>query len=134
MTGLRRFWASVKEPRHLKATYWVIYGVTALTGAVLFVSPPEPVVDGLGIPLAPATAALLVAGGVGGLCSVLQGWWWAERLATYLIAAGVGIYGIVSISLFRAGGAAALGMLLLALSPFVLRWLQIRKYSFEPRG
>lgn len=134
---LHRAWLRITEPRHMKATYAGLYTITILTGIATLLVPPTSISGELGEPLTVAWSVFLIMGGFGGLLTVFPGWWWAERLSIVLVWAGLGIYGIVVISLhFSSSGSrlTQLGMICLAAGVGYVRWLQIRKYSFEPRG
>lgn len=134
---VRGLWAQVTEPRHLKAAYAVLYTITVLTGIATLLVPPTSIAGELGEPLTVLWSVFLIMGGFGGLLTVLPGWWWAERLSIVLVWAGLAIYGIVIVSLhFTSAGSrlTQLGVLLLAAGLGYIRWLLIRKYSFEPRG
>jgi len=134
--AVRRVWASISEPRHLKLAYAVVYAITFGTGVVTLLDPPNSIEGVLGAALTVAWSVLLITGGFGGLLTVFPGWWWAERLSIALSLAGLGVYAIVVLSLhLTASGSrlTQLGMIALAATPFAIRWLLIRKYSFEPR-
>ena len=133
----RRLWDSITEPRHLKAVYFLLYIVLTLTGLVTLLVPPTSIAGELGEPLAVAWSVFWLLGGFGGMLTVFPGWWWAERLSIGLMWAGFGIYGIVVLSLhFTSSGSRLthLGVILFALVAGLGRFVQIRKYSFEPRG
>ncbi|WP_353809169.1 hypothetical protein [Agromyces sp. SYSU T00194] len=134
---LGRLWESITEPRHLKAAYFVIYAVAFVTGSVTLLVPPVTIAGQLGPAITVLWSILFIAGSTGGLLAVFPGWWWAERLSAVLIVTGILIYAIVIGSLhFTHTGSrlTQLGVLALAASPFVVRWLLIRKYSHEPEG
>lgn len=134
---IRRLWDSVTEPRHLKALYATIYLVVLGTGAVTLLAPPQSIEGELGQILTVAWSVFLLLGGFGGCLTVFPGWWWAERLSIVLTLTGIGIYGVVVASLQLAAGSGSrltqLGIIALATFPFIIRWVLIRKYSFEPR-
>ena len=134
---IRRLWAAISEPRHMKIAYAVLYGVTLLTGVATLLVPPTSIAGELGQPLTVAWSVFLMLGGFGGLVTVFPGWWWAERLSIVLVWLGLGIYAMVVTALhFQSSGSrlTQLGMILLASGLGYVRWLMIRKYSFEPRG
>lgn len=136
MRALRRAWHRVTEPRYLKAAYAAIYLVVLATGVATLLSPPQSIEGKLGAVLTILWSVFLILGGFGGALTVFPGWWWAERLSIMLTFAGIGIYAIVVVSLQLISGGSRLtqlGMILLAGSVFAIRWLLIRRYSFEPR-
>lgn len=136
MRWAKRLWARLSEPRHLKVLYAIIYAIVLSTGIATLFEPPRSIEGQLGFTLTVIWSVFLVVGGFGGMLTVLPGWWWAERLSLILTLAGIGIYGTVVLSLhFLAGGSrlTQTGMVLLAASVFTVRWLLIRRYSFEPR-
>lgn len=132
----RAVWRSITEPRHLKLTYFVLYGIALWTGFVTMVRPPQSIEGALGAPLTSVWAGFVIMGAFGGILTVFPGWWWAERLSIVLIWAGAAIYFIVVLSLHVTGTGSRLtqmGFILLAVGLFFVRWLLIRKYTFEPR-
>ncbi|MGF3055600.1 hypothetical protein [Microbacterium sp. YY-01] len=136
MRWLQRAWESITEPRHLKVAYLAIYSVVLATGVATLLDPPRSIEGQLGAVLTVVWSVFLIVGGFGGMLTVLPGWWWAERLSIILALGGVTIYGTVVISLhLTAEGSrlTQLGMIALAVSTFVVRWVLIRTYSFEPR-
>lgn len=121
----------------MKAAYAVLYVITIGTGIATLLVPPTSISGELGAPLTVAWSVFLIMGGFGGLLTVFPGWWWAERLSICLVWTGLGIYTLVVLSLhFTSSGSrlTQLGVLLLASGLGYVRWLTIRKYSFEPRG
>lgn len=136
MSWLSRAWHAISEPRHLKMAYVVIYGIVLTTGIATLLEPPRSIEGQLGVVLTIIWSVFLIVGGFGGMLTVLPGWWWAERLSIILTFAGIGIYGTVVLSLHLIAEGSRLtqmGMILLATSVFAVRWLLIRRYSFEPR-
>ena len=140
MGALRRLWARVTEPRHMKIAYLAIYMITVLVGIVTLLSPPQSIAGEVGPVITTIWAALFIAGGVVGMVTVLPGWWWAERLlAIGPIMIGLGIY-LTVVAILHAQGAGTgasrltqVGIILLASAPFSIRALVIREYSYEPR-
>lgn len=136
MRSVKRLWAQISEPRHLKLLYAIIYAIVLATGVATLLEPPRSIEGQLGITLTVIWSVFLIVGGFGGMLTVLPGWWWAERLSMILTFAGIGIYGTVVLSLHLTAEGSRLtqmGMILLATSVFAVRWLLIRRYSFEPR-
>lgn len=132
----RRVWESITEPRHLKATYFVFYGVALLTGFVTLLRPPQSIEGALGGPLTAVWAGFVIMGAFGGLLTVFPGWWFVERLSIVMIWLGAAIYFIVVLSLQISQYGSRLtqmGWIALGAGLFFVRWLLIRKYTFEPR-
>lgn len=133
----RRAWESITEPRHLKLTYFCFYGVALLTGFATLLRPPQSIEGALGAPLTAVWAAFVIMGAFGGLLTVFPGWWFAERLSIALIWAGAGIYFnvVLSLQLSQSGSRLPqMGWITMGAGLFLVRWLLIRKYTFEPRG
>lgn len=133
---LAALWASITEPRHLKVVFFTGYCVTILTGLFTLLVPPMSIAGLLGPALTVAWSAFLLMGGFGGALTVFPGWWWAERLSIVLVWTGIGIYGLNIVVLHLTGPGSRLtqlGVLALAALFFLVEWLLIRKYSFEPR-
>lgn len=134
---VRRAWESITEPRHLKLTYFLCYAVALYTGFATLLRPPQSIEGALGAPLTAVWAAFLIMGAFGGLLTVFPGWWFAERLSIAMIWVGAGIYFYVVLSLHLSQSGSRLtqlGWIAMGAALFLVRWLLIRKYSFEPRG
>lgn len=85
-------WYRMREPRVKKAAMALLYACATLVGVSTVLNPPTSIEGAIGIVLAHAWGALYLVGGLMGLGSVFQGWWWAERLGVYGIMLGVAIY------------------------------------------
>ncbi|MFT4258040.1 hypothetical protein [Microbacterium sp.] len=134
--ALRSLWDRVTEPRRLKALYAFLYAVATGTGVVTLLFPPQSVEGVLGRALVVVWSSLFIAGGVGGMSTVLNGRWKWERWSIGSILMGIGIYGAVVLSLhFTSSGSrlTQLGVLVLAAGLFVVKLELIRWYSFDPR-
>ena len=141
MRSLRRAWNAISEPRHVKVVYLAIYALSAGIGIVTLLKPPQTIAGEVGPILSMVWASLFILGGIAGVIAVLPGWWWIERLlciAPTLI--GLTIYFAVVVALHSqsidSGGSRAtqIGIILLAASPFILRFFFIKEYSYEPRA
>lgn len=137
---IRSLWERITEPRHMKVAYAVIYLATIVVGFVTLAMPPQTIKGEVGPIITVIWAGLFVVGGTAGLLTVFPGWWWVERLLGLApILLGLGIYLVVVIILhaqaLESGGSRAtqIGIITLAASPFLLRFLVIREYSYEPR-
>lgn len=139
--GLRKAWDRVTRPRHVKVIYLVIYALSAGIGVVTLLNPPQTIAGEVGPALTNVWAGLFILGGLVGVVTVLPGWWWAERLLGIApIMIGLAIYlSVVTVLHWQAldtGGSRAtqIGIILLAASPFILRFFFIKEYSYEPRS
>lgn len=139
--ALRRAWDRVTRPRHVKVIYLVIYVVSGGIGVVTLLNPPQTISGEVGPVLSTVWACLFILGGAVGAVTVLPGWWWAERLLGIApIMIGLAIYLSVATVLhwqaLDTGGSRAtqIGIILLAASPFILRFFFIKEYSYEPRS
>lgn len=136
---VRRLWGRVAEPRHLKASYAVIYALTVAVGLVTLVKPPRTIEGPLGAAATTGWACAFILGGLLGLLTVFPGWWWAERIAIGFVLIGLAIYITVVIMQHIEGLASGgsrltqLGIIILAATPFLLRVQLIREYLYEPR-
>lgn len=134
---LRHLWAQVTEPRHLKATYFVFYGIALLTGIATLTRPPQSIEGAIGSQTTAVWASFVIMGAFGGMLTVFPGWWFAERLSIIMIWLGAGIYFAVVLWLHFTGSGSRLtqmGWIALGAGLFFVRWLIIRKYTFEPRS
>lgn len=141
MRALQRAWGKVTKPRHVKVIYLVIYLLSALIGLVTLIKPPQTIAGEVGPLLSVVWASLFILGGLVGTITVLPGWWWAERLLGIApILIGLTIYLSVVVVLhaqsIESGGSRAtqVGIIMLAASPFILRFFFIKEYSYEPRA
>ena len=133
---VKRAWESITEPRHLKATYFVFYGVALVTGFATLIRPPQSIEGALGSSTTALWAAFVIMGAFGGMLTVFPGWWFAERLSIVMIWLGAGIYFAVVLSLHLAQSGSRLtqmGWIVMGAGLFFVRWIIIRRYSFEPR-
>ena len=133
---MRRWWDSIREPRHKKAAYFVLYIIVILTGAVTLIVPPTSISGELGPVLSVSWSVFWLIGGMAGGTSVLPGWWWMERLSIVFMWTGFLIYFYVVFSLhFSSTGSrlTQVGVILVASAAGYIRWLDIHKYNFEPR-
>jgi len=133
---IRRAWESITEPRHLKATYFVFYGVALVTGLATLIRPPQSIEGAIGASTTALWAAFVIMGGFGGMLTVFPGWWFAERVSIVMVWLGAGIYFLVALYLNATGSGSRLtqmGWILLGAGLFFVRWLIIRRYSFEPK-
>lgn len=141
MRALQRAWEAIAQPRHVKIIYLVIYVLSVAIGWVTLINPPQTISGEVGPVITVIWASLFILGGVVGAVTVLPGWWWAERLLSIgPILIGLAIYLCVVVALhaqsIETGGSRAtqLGIILLAASPFILRFFFIKEYSYEPRA
>lgn len=141
MRAVRRAWGRVAKPRHVKVIYQVIYLLSALIGMVTLTNPPQTIAGEVGPVLSVVWASLFIVGGLVGIVTVLPGWWWVERLLGIApILIGLAIYLSVVVVLhwqsIDTGGSRGtqIGIILLAASPFILRFFFIKEYSYEPRA
>lgn len=141
MRAIRHAWDAIAHPRHVKVIYLVIYLVAAGIGAVTLVNPPQTISGEVGPLITVIWAALFILGGLVGSVTVLPGWWWAERLLGIgPVLLGLAIYltvvGVLHAQSIESGGSrlTQFGIILLASSPFILRFFFIKEYSYEPRA
>lgn len=134
---VRVFWDSIREPRHIKVTYWVLYLVELLGGIGLLADPPQTIAGELGPLLTITWAVGFVIGGSVGLCTVLGGWWKVEKLGLWCALGSIGIYaGVVGYLHFTSSGSRVMQLTIIAFGVglFLVRFLMIRGRDFEPRG
>ena len=131
-----RLWESITEPRHLKLAYLGIYALTTLLGIVTLLHPPISAEGPMGATMATVWACTYILGGVVGMITVLPGWWWAERILA-LLPIGLGMVMYLAGVLWHYWGGPLpwtyIGLILLASTPFLIRWPLIWSYSYEPR-
>ncbi|MCW4458196.1 hypothetical protein [Microbacterium sp. MPKO10] len=136
MSRIKRLWLSIREPRKIKAIYFVYYAIAAGTGLATLLWPPRSIEGALGAFLTTLWAAFILGGGIASCVAVFPGRWWLERAGIYAILGGILIYeGTVMFLQFTETGnrLTQFGVLLLATGLFIVRLIPISRYSFEPR-
>ncbi|WP_309129490.1 hypothetical protein [Microbacterium sp.] len=136
MRTIRKLWEQITEPRHMKMLAAVMYAVVLVMGVVALVDPPRSLEGALGGALTAIWAWCLTIGGSAGLSVVFTAWWWVERLALVLIFAAA--LDLIAVTLLMAVDRTGdrwylLGLTLVFGLAFVVRWVSIRRYNFEPR-
>lgn len=136
--SISAIWYSITEPRHLKATYFVIYLLVFAVGVASLLTPPAIIRGEVGDITSAVWSGLFILGSAAGAVMIFPGWWWAERLAIGMILTGIIIYVVIVIWVDLGDGPATrftqAGLAGLSGSVFYVRYLLIKKYSFEPRG
>lgn len=139
------FWRQFAEYRSVKITMMVYYVIALLGGVVTLAMPPSTISQILGEGSSPLVADFLniawggffLLGGLLGLIAVMPGWWWLEKLGIRCIWTSIAIYFLCVFPLhFLAEGnrLTQADVILMASGIFVLRYLMIRKYRYEPRA
>lgn len=130
-------WQRILEPKHKKALMSMVYAFAMCSGMAVFVSPPVSISSVLGAVVTHAWALLFIFGGLAGLATVVQGWWWGERLALYGIIIGAIIYASLILYLHHT---ALMGnrlpqffAVVLSIPLLVYRWSDIKDLPYEPR-
>lgn len=137
MRSVREAWGRIREPRVLRALFWLGYAVTLYTGLVTLMRPPSTIEGALGPLLAASWSIFWVTGGLVGMCTVLTGWWQVERTAAAAALFGIGIYAgvLITLHLTQPGSRLTqLGVLAIACLFFVIRLVLIHGHDFEPRS
>lgn len=134
---LAGIWESFREPRVKKLLAAAAYVCAVLAGVHTIREPPSSLQGVLGLALTTAWGLFYLAGGVLGLGTVAQGWWWLERIGIYTIIVGAGLYLLVILYLHYSSesGNRLPQYWAIAISvPLVLyRGQDIRKLRYEPR-
>ena len=133
--SLHRIWFRIQEPRKQTAVYFLVYlGVTVL-GAALLADPPRSLQGTIGHLLVVVWSIMLTLGGLTGLLTVLQGWWWLERAGAILCGFAMLVYGVAvgatPITQFSLR-LATLSFVMLGVLLFVARLFKTRHYSYDP--
>jgi hypothetical protein len=135
--AVRRAWQRIREPRVLKVLFWVVYLLVVVAGAVTLASPPDTIAGALGPVLIVAPSVMWLLAGIGGMATVLTGWWRVERSAVALALLGLSIYAVVLAVLHTVTPVSRLTQLAwvaIAAMVFLIRLALIRGHDFEPRG
>lgn len=134
---LRTWWLVVPVPRELSVAYTCVYVVAALTGLVTLVLPPVTISAEIGSVAMSSMGVLLLVGAAIGMVGGAMEHWKLERIGLFFMASAITIYGLLVGALhFSSEGSrlTQLGVVVLALAVFVVRFLMIRRYTFRPRG
>lgn len=124
----------------MRPAYLAVYLVTLATGIATMLAPPRTIEGELGPVLTAIWASAFITGGLIGICTVLTPWWWLERLGIAIaLLGGIGVFAYVTTALHLAappgdGRTTTIGVSLLAGGVFVVRWVSIRAYSYDPRA
>lgn len=138
VTAVRALWLRVQEPRVATVLQWVIYLATLAAGVSALLAPPASIEGTLGATLTTLWAAFLIGGGALGAVATLPGIWWLERAAVLAAVTGLGIYGVVVVTLHVQSPAGNRGpqaaVILIAALFFATRWSRIRRYAYDPEA
>jgi hypothetical protein len=134
---LQTWWLRVPTPREFSIAYTIVYLVSFLTGIVTLIAPPITIKTEIG-PAAMASIGYLLI--VGALISMVGGarkFWKLERVGLWFMSCAWGIYGILVLILHvttPGSRLTQLGAVTLALILYFIRYLMIRKYTYQPGG
>lgn len=134
---LRFWWLKVPEPRAFSAIYTTLYGIAALTGLVTLLNPPQTIRAEIGTAAMASIGVLLLIGAAIGMVGGAWEHWKLERVGLWFMSGALLIYAMLVTALhFTSQGSrlTQLGVILLALGTFTVRYLMIRRYTFRPRG
>lgn len=134
---LGRVWASIREPRHVKALYTLAFVAALGMGLSAVVHPPNSIEGVIGVTLTYVWGCFLILGGALGAATTIPGWWVLERLGIFAILVGVGIYAavVLVLQIEQAGNRmpqwfALVSLALLWVPEIIRTW----GHTFEPRG
>lgn len=137
MSGLKKLWYAIREPRVARLLFSIGYVIATLIGVATLVWPPTTVERVVGQPLASIWASFILAGGLIGLATVHTRLWNVERLAIYAVMTGILMYAVIVIYMQSIGEGSRwtqLGFIVFASLVPALRLSHIWKYDVEPRG
>jgi len=122
----------IAEPRVKRLIYFVIYGLLGTLGGFSAFRPNERIMQALGSQaLIYFYGALIIAGAVVCLISVLPGIWMFERAGMVGCGTGIVLY-VVTLILLGSSPQIVLFPIIIILM-FLLRWLDIKDYLLAPR-
>lgn len=134
---LRSRWLDIPEPRDMSMIYAVLYAVTFTTGIAALVQPPRAIVSQHGAGVMLAMGVLLIVGAcsaaLGGYATHMQ----LERVGITICALALACFGYLVLSETVAVVGTRLlqlGVIILALGMFVVRYRSIRGFTYKPRG
>ncbi|WP_449280430.1 hypothetical protein [Leucobacter sp.] len=133
----RTWWLRIPDPRDISLAYTVIYVIAGATGLVTLVYPPTTIKAAIGPAAMAGIGVLLLVGAVLGMLGGAWEHWKLERVGIGLMGSALVIYGIlVAVLHFQSPGSrlTQLGVIVLAVGVFAVRYLMIRRYTFRPRG
>lgn len=135
---VRRLWDRVQEPRNVTLAQTAAYVVTLLVGISALTSPPDSLRSQIGPVLSAIWASFLILGGALGALAAPPGIWWIERVAVLACGTGLVVYGAVVITLYLTSPSGnrlpQAGVIALCVLGCVMRWMRIRRYSYDPEA
>jgi hypothetical protein len=122
----------IAEPRVKRLIYFVIYALLGTLGAISAFRPNERIAEFLGSQtLIYFYGALIVAGAIVCLFSVLPGIWMFERAG--MVGSGTGIVLYVTTLILLGSSPTIVIFPIIIILMFFLRWLDIKDYLLAPR-
>ena len=136
-TWLQTWWLRVPMPRELSVAFTVLYSLALGTGVVTLLWPPVSLSNEVGGPQVMASVGvLLIAGAIVSMIGGALEHWKVERIGLWLMAWSLLIYGAIILTLhFSSTGSrlTQLGVIGMALTAFLVRYLMIWRFTFRPR-
>lgn len=135
---LRTWWLRVPAPRELSLAFTVLYAFALGTGLATLIVPPTSIAREVGGPgVMASVGAILTVGALTSMYGGAREHWKVERIGLWLMAWALLIYaGIVfSLHLSTSGSRLTqLGVIGMALTGLLIRFLMIWRFTYRPRG
>lgn len=131
------WWLRVPSPREFSIVFTFVYAISLLTGAATLKFPPNTISAEIGAAAMVSIGGLLVVGALIGMLGGARKFWKLERVGLWFMSMAWVIYGVVVVILHLSSEGSRLtqlGAVVLALSVYFIRYLMIRRYSFQPGG
>ena len=135
---LQTWWLRIPMPRELSVAFTLLYVIAFASGIATLLVPPISLSREVGGPEVMASVGVLLS--VGALTSMWGGYrehWKVERIGLWLMAWALLIYAAIVAALhFSSTGSrlTQLGVIAMALTAFLIRFLMIWRFTFRPRG
>lgn len=131
------WWLRVPEPREMSVAFTFVYVAAFLTGLATLLNPPMSLSKEVGGEQVMASVGgLLIAGALIAMLGGARRYWKLERIGLGVMTGAIGIYGLIVLILHHSSTGSRLtqlGIIVIALMCFGVRFLMIWRFSFQPR-
>lgn len=134
----RSWWLRVPQPRDISIAYAIMYAGMLCTGIATLLNPPTTIRAEIGPVLMDCIGWFLVVGALLAMGAGTVKNWLVERVGVVFIIAALACYSVLIFSLHVTESGSRLTQLgvvfFAAIGAFVIRYLLIRGYTYQPRG
>lgn len=130
-------WLQVPQPRDMSAIFAGLYAIAFATGLLAILDPPDAIVAMQGRVVMILMGILLLAGAGSAALGGYLTLWQLERVGIVICSLALACYGyLVLAAHVQSEGSkmVQVGIVLMALAAFVIRYRMIRGFTYKPRG